>query len=57
MPFGQYLGICNTNYMRRSAEIRKVFFSPHHIVFQHENKATRVYPKVSGLASWSDNCK
>jgi hypothetical protein len=26
-------------------------------IFKHEKYNTRVYPKVSGLAAWSENCK
>jgi hypothetical protein len=26
-------------------------------VLNYEGRCTRVYPKVSGLAAWSDNCK
>jgi hypothetical protein len=31
-------------------------YSPQHPVLKHP-RSTSVYPKVSGLAAWSENCK
>jgi hypothetical protein len=43
-------GICDSHLKRREvrSEVRKLHSELHY---------TRVYPKVSGLVAWSENCK
>jgi hypothetical protein len=54
LPFCSPSVLFSSIFITDTDKVAPVF--RHHAVYSL-NKATRVYPNVSGLAAWSENCK